>query len=73
MSNLGKRLSEGIIPRLTAQIKQNKAVFSVYVTLRAVVLAALVLSIVRLDWEGAFICVLVLALFTVPTIIQRSL
>ena len=73
MSNLGKRLSEGVIPQLTAQIKQNKAVFAVYVTLRAVVLAALILSIVRLDWEGAFICVLVLALFTVPTIIQRSL
>lgn len=73
MSNLGKRLSEGIIPQLTAQIKQNKAVFAVYVTLRAVVLAALILSIARLDWEGAFICVLVLALFTVPTIIQRSL
>lgn len=43
-----------------------------YITLRAIVLAALILSIVRLDWEGAFICVLVLALFTVPAIIQHS-
>lgn len=69
---IGKRISEGFIPKLTATIKQNKAVFAVYITLRAIVLAALILSIVRLDWESAFICVLVLALFTVPTIIQRS-
>ena len=71
--NIAKRLSEGLIPQLAAQIKQNRAVFAVYVTLRAIVLAALILSIARLDWEGAFVCILVLALFIVPAIIERSL
>lgn len=67
-----KRISEGFLPKLTQTIKQNKAVFAVYVVLRAIVIAALALSIVRADWEGAFVCLLVLALFTVPAIIQRS-
>lgn len=58
-------------PQLRATIKKNKAVFAVYIILRAIVIGALILSIMRADWEGAFICVLVLALFTVPTIIQQ--
>ncbi|MDO4543519.1 MAG: hypothetical protein Q4C01_03110 [Clostridia bacterium] len=54
-------------------IKQNKAVSIVYFVLRLFVIAVLVLAAVDRDWERVFTCVLVLVLFTLPTIIQKKL
>ncbi len=44
-----------------------------YVVLRFIVIAALVLSIVDRNWEHAFVCILVLILFLVPDFLQRKL
>lgn len=58
--------------RLKAAIRQQPAVFAVYVVLRLIVVAELVLSILRGEYESAFICLLVLILFILPFFIQQN-
>ena len=58
--------------RLKATIRQQPAVFAVYVVLRLIVVAELVLSILRDEYESAFICLLVLILFILPFFIQQN-
>ena len=58
--------------RLKASIRQQPAVFAVYVVLRLIVVAELVLSILRGEYESAFICLLVLILFILPFFIQQN-
>lgn len=58
--------------RLKATIRRQPAVFAVYVVLRLIVVAELVLSILRGEYESAFICLLVLILFILPFFIQQN-
>ena len=58
--------------RLKATIRQQPAVFADYVVLRLIVVAELVLSILRGEYESAFICLLVLILFILPFFIQQN-
>lgn len=58
--------------RLKATIRQQPAVFAVYVVLRLIVVAELVLSILRGEYESAFLCLLVLILFILPFFIQQN-
>lgn len=51
---------------------KKKSPVVVYIVLRVIVIAALVLSAVRRDWEGVFTCTLTLVLFMIPTIIEKS-
>ena len=51
------------VQRLKEAIHKQPAVFAVYLALRLIVLAELVMSIIRGEYESAFICLLVLALF----------
>ena len=57
---------------LNAYRTEKKSVFVVYVVLRFLVLAALVLSCIQGDWENAFICLLVLFLFLLPLLFEAS-
>lgn len=59
--------------RLKDTIHQQPAVFAVYVVLRLIVVAELVLSILRGEYESAFICLLVLFLFILPFFIQQNI
>ena len=52
--------------------RREPAVFTVYMVLRLVVLATLVSSILRGEYESAFICLLVLVLFMLPFFIQQN-
>lgn len=52
--------------------KEKKSVFIVYVTLRIIVIACLVLALLNGDIDSAFICLLVLVLFLVPAFIQEN-
>ena len=61
------------VQRLKETIHKQPAVFAVYVALRLIVLAELVMSIIRGEYESAFICLLVLALFILPFFIQIAL
>ena len=58
--------------RIKATIRQQPAVFAVYVVLRLIVVTELVLSILRGEYESAFICLLVLILFILPFFIQQN-
>ena len=58
--------------RLKAAIRRQPAVFAVYTILRLIVLATLVSSILRGEYESAFICLLVLILFILPFFIQQN-
>lgn len=60
------------VRQLKATIRQQPAVFAVYVVLRLIVVAELVLSILRGEYESAFICLLVLILFILPFFIQQN-
>ena len=57
---------------LKAAIRRQPAVFAVYTILRLIVLATLVSSILRSEYESAFICLLVLVLFMLPFFIQQN-
>ena len=55
---------------LKAAIRRQPTVFTVYMVLRLIVLATLVSSILRGEYESAFICLLVL--FMLPFFIQQN-
>ena len=57
---------------LKAAVRRQPAVFTVYLVLRLIVLATLVSSIIRGEYESAFICLLVLVLFMLPFFIQQN-
>ena len=57
---------------LREQIKESPVKFAVYLVLRAIVIAVLVLCILRDDWESVFTCVLTLILFLVPIFVEKS-
>ncbi len=58
--------------RIRNQIREHKVVFAVYVILRIIVIASLVLALIRGEYESAFICVLALVLFLLPHFIERT-
>ena len=57
---------------LTEYIKENKSTFAVYVVLRLIVIAILVIQIVKGNFQSAFICALSLVLFLVPAFFERT-
>lgn len=58
---------------LQEQIREHKVTFAVYLILRGIVIAAMLLSLVRLDYENLFYCTLSLILFLVPAFVERNL
>lgn len=58
--------------RLRTEVQQKPAVFTVYVVLRLIVVAILVSSILRGEYESAFTCLLVLFLFMLPVFVQKN-
>lgn len=73
MKRLTKEQRRARQQALRAQIRQNKVLFTVYVVLRFIVIAMLVLAAVRRDYESVFVCGLVLVLFTLPSLVERTL
>lgn len=55
------------------EIKKNKSVFTVYVILRVIVIYSLVMACIRGEYDHAFLCVLVLILFLLPSLIQHKI
>src|SRR5699024_6033340 len=75
---LRKRTRNNIMGKKTYAAWKNgtqnkKAVFAVYLILRLLVIVAMVLSLLRQDYESVFVCVLVLVLFLLPSLLQRRL
>lgn len=53
--------------------KQRPKVFTVYIILRLLVVAALVRSAMLKEYESMFVCLLVLVLFMLPSFLERKL
>lgn len=69
---LKKEKRKSIRNSLVEQIKTHKATFAVYVVLRLIVIAVLVISVVSRRFENVFVCSLTLVLFLVPAFFQKN-
>ncbi len=58
--------------KLVEQVKGKKCVFAVYVLLRTIVVFALVLSVLRGNYENVFMCALVLFLLLLPAVVEKK-
>lgn len=67
-----RRTPRAFFRELTDQIKRRKAIFVVYVFLRTVVIAAMVLSCLSGNYENLFVCSLALILFLVPSFFEKN-
>ena len=71
-----KKLSEGRETKRQAMLRKRKeepAAFWTYVVLRFIVILILIRCILRADIESAFVCVLVLVIYTLPLLVELSL
>lgn len=68
-----KRSRKGYWRRTRENVKAHPGLTAVYVILRLLVIAGLVLNILENEYESAFICGLALVLFLVPAFLERSL
>lgn len=69
--NLNKKPKEERTP--WKYFRNKRAVLNVYIILRLVVIATLVWQLLSGNYENAFVCVLTLVLFVMPSIIERKL
>ena len=69
MSKLKEKRSE----RLRWQWENNRPAFLTWFLLRLIVLAVLIRSLMLGNWENAFICLLVLFLFLLPSLLEKRL
>ncbi len=56
--------------RINEHIRENKAVFILYMVLRVIVVFAMVAGIINRNYENVFFCVLTLILFMIPSFIE---
>lgn len=71
-----KKLSEGRETKRQALLRKRKeepAAFWTYVVLRFIVILILIRCILRADIESAFVCVLVLVIYTLPLLVETRL
>ena len=71
-----KKLSEGRENKRKALLRKRKeepAAFWTYVVLRFIVILILIRCILRGDIESAFVCVLVLIIYTLPQLVENKL
>lgn len=61
-----------MLKELKNSIKENKSTFVVYVILRVIVIAALVVALFRRDFETAYVCCLSLILFLAPAFVEKT-
>lgn len=67
-----KKSKERLVDRLKEQIKTHKKAFALYMFLRLLVLIILVLQLLHGNYENAFLCVLTLILFLIPSFIESK-
>lgn len=65
----GKKFKEAV----TRELRENKATFIVYTSLRIIVLIIMILQIFNKNFEHVFLCLLTLILMVVPSILQVTL
>ena len=58
---------------LRQQVKEHPRLAAVYVVLRVLVVLVMIAQIFNGNFENVFLCVLTLALFTLPSFIERTI
>lgn len=53
--------------------ESGKKTFTIYIVIRLLIIACLILQIIHKEWSNAFLCLLTLLLITLPFIIQKTL
>lgn len=66
------RLIHNFNRNIHENIRENRRVFILYTTLRVLVILSLVRAIMNANYNGAFICVLSLILFLIPTLMENG-
>lgn len=64
---------DGFFASASRQFREHKWTFIVYYILRILVIASLVLSAIRGEYENVFVCTLSLLLFMAPAMIEKKL
>ncbi|MDR1588887.1 MAG: hypothetical protein LBS51_01700 [Oscillospiraceae bacterium] len=64
---------KALFSEIKNSIKRKPRLFALYAALRVFVVAVLVAQIFNANWENVLMCVLTLALFTIPTFIERQI
>ena len=67
-----KNKKERLQDRLKEQIKTHKKAFALYMFLRLLVLITLVLQLLHGNYENAFLCILTLILFLIPSFFESK-
>lgn len=65
-------MAKTLFKEIRENIKENKSTFAVYVILRVIVITALIVALVRRDFETAYVCGLSLILFLAPAIVEKA-
>lgn len=71
--NMENNIKRRGMKEIRAYAKQRPKVFTVYVILRLLVVAALIRSAMLKEYESMFVCLLVLVLFMLPSFLERKL
>lgn len=72
MEKKNKRQRRKIREPLVNEIKTHKATFAVYVTMRLIIIAIMILSLLKGRFENVFVCALSLILLLVPSFFQKN-
>lgn len=74
LSKEERRLRRGEdLQKAKLEIKAHPVLFTVYVVLRALVVAVLILQLLNQDYYDVFLCSLTLVLFLIPSFVERRL
>lgn len=64
---------ENILQSLHREMRQKKAVATIYIALRLMVIATMILQFFNGNFENVFLCGLTLVLFLMPTLVERKM
>lgn len=67
-----KNKFKSLVKRYRDEIRQNKGAFTVYVILRALVIAIGIISFIAGNYQNFFLCILSLILFLLPAFVQTN-
>lgn len=69
---MSKKQRRSVTLELKAQIRTHRSAFVVYLVLRAIVIAVMVLQFLNGNYENVFLCGLTLVLFIVPSFVEKN-
>ena len=58
---------------INLELREHRSSFIVYILLRAIVIACMILQIFNRNYQNVFLCILTLVLLVMPSLIQLKL